>query len=273
MQEEGRCEPDEEDLFLEQTQKEFEELSKLTNSIISNTKATLKLETRAQSETTTAQHQEIMNILDKLMVSTMLLAKTVNGKLKIMKQKNDEYEKANPHSTLAAWRKNKLNASVLRFQKALQEFNAASDSFKNSLRNKITRQAKMVNQDITEEQIEEIVDSADPTAFMQQALMIPDAMLDRVAEIEKKHQGILNIERGVKELQELWGQLAVLIDEQQEQLDHIEANVDQTLNYVQKGRQELDKAKEHQQNARKTACCIVVIGIVVVGVISVVLFM
>ena len=121
----------------------------------------------------------------------------------------------------------------------------------------------MVNQDITEEQIEEIVESSDPTAFMQQALMIPDAMIDRVADIEKRHEGILNIEKGVKELQELWGQLAVLIDEQQEQLDNIENNVEQTLNYVQKGRKQLVKAKKHQENARKTLFCMICVVFVI----------
>ena len=126
----------------------------------------------------------------------------------------------------------------------------------------------MVNQDITDEQIEEIVDSNDPTAFMQQALMIPDAMIERVADIETRHRGILNIEKGVKELQELWGQLAVLIDEQQEQLDYIENNVEQTLNYVQRGNKNLKKAKESQNNARKTAMC----TICVVFVIAILLF-
>eukprot|EP00486_Rosalina_sp_Unknown_P016732 CAMPEP_0201581198 /NCGR_PEP_ID=MMETSP0190_2-20130828/64534_1 /ASSEMBLY_ACC=CAM_ASM_000263 /TAXON_ID=37353 /ORGANISM="Rosalina sp." /LENGTH=222 /DNA_ID=CAMNT_0048018653 /DNA_START=52 /DNA_END=717 /DNA_ORIENTATION=- len=197
-------EPDPEELFLDQTQQEFEELSNLINSIIANTKATMKLEKRAKAETTQTQHKEIMSMLDKLISSTMTIAKSVSNKIKIYKQKNQEYEKEHPHSTLAQWRINKLNTSTLRFQKALQSFNSASDSFKNSLRKKISRQARLVNQDITEEQIEEIVESADPTAFMQQALMIPDAMIDRVAEIEKKHQGILNIEKGVKELQELW---------------------------------------------------------------------
>ena len=260
-------EPDPEELFLDQTQQEFEELSNLINSIISNTKATMKLEKRAKAETTQSQHKEIMSMLDKLISSTMAIAKSVSCKIKIYKQKNEEYEKENPHSTLAQWRINKLNTSTLRFQKALQSFNSASDSFKMSLRKKISRQAKLVNADITQEQIEEIVESADPTAFMQQALMIPDAMIDRVIEIEKKHQGILNIEKGVKELQELWGQLASLVDEQQEQLDNIENNVEQTLNYVQKGRKELVKAKKSQENARKTAFCIIcVVFIVAIGI-------
>eukprot|EP01083_Nonionella_stella_P291043 990409_1 len=246
-------EPDAEELFLDQTQREFEELSKLINNIISNTKSTMKLEKKAKAETTQTQHKDIMSKLDVLIASTMANAKAVNTKIKIYKQKNDEYEKANPHSTLAQWRINKLNTSTLRFQKAIQAFNVASDSFKQSLRKKVARQARLVNQDITDEQIEEIVESNDPTAFMQQALMIPDAMIDRIADIEKRHEGILNIEKGVRELHELWGNLAVLIDEQQEQLDHIENNVEQTLNYVQKGKQNLEKAKTKQEKARKTA--------------------
>ena len=124
-----------------------------------------------------------------------------------------------------------------------------------------------MNQDITDEQIEEIVESKDPTAFMQQALMIPDAMIDRVADIENRHQGILNIEKGVRELQELWGQLAVLVDEQQEQLDHIEQNVEQTLNYVQKGRKNLVQARESQSSARKTMLCICCVTIIVMAVV------
>lgn len=259
-------EPDAEEQFLDQTQKEFEELSTMINKIIINTQSTQKLEKQHIAETTQGQHQKIMNSLDKLISSTMAIAKGVSGKLKENKLKNEEFEKKNPHSTLAAWRINKLNTSALRFQKALQGFNAASDSFKNSLRKKISRQARLVNQDITDEQIEEIVESNDPTAFMQQALMIPDAMLDRVADIEKRHQGILNIEQGVKELQVLWGQLAILVDEQQEHLDHIESNVEQTLNYVQRGKENLVKAQKSQKASRKMAMCMCC-GVIIIGAI------
>eukprot|EP01083_Nonionella_stella_P096580 271552_1 len=270
--EESNSEPDEEEVFLDQTQREFDELGILINNIITNTKATMSLEKKAKSETTQSQHKECMAKLDTLISSTMAYAKAVSDKIKIYKQKNDEYEAAHPHSTLSQWRINKLNTSALRFQKALQAFNSASDSFKDSLRTKIARQARLVNQDITAEQIEEIVESSDPTAFMQQALMIPDAMIDRVADIEKRHQGILNIEKGVKELQELWGQLAVLIDDQQEELDHIESNVEQTLNYVQKGKQNLAKARKNQQNARKTACCTILIICVIALILVFVVF-
>ena len=128
-------EPDEEELFLDQvyrytfstnayiqmpifiqTQQEFEELSNLINNIITNTKAIIKLENRAHSETTQSQHKDIMTSLDALITSTMTNAKAVSSKIKIYRQKNQEYAKSNPHSTLSQWRINKLNASTLRFQ-------------------------------------------------------------------------------------------------------------------------------------------------------------
>jgi len=263
---------DEEERFLDETQKEFEDLSDLINTIIDNTKSTMNLEKKAKSQTTSSEQKEIMAELDRLISGTMSNAKKVSATLKSFKHKNEEYEKENPHSTLAAWRINKLNTSALRYQKALQAFNAASDSFKAELRKKTARQARMVNQDITEEQIEQIVESNDPTAFMQQALMIPEAMLDRVVDIERRHEGILNIEKGVKELQELWTQLAVLVDDQQEMLDHIEKNVEQTLDYVQKGKIQLEKANASQMSARKTMCCFCICIIIAALIGGVVVF-
>merc|ERR1719347_785961 len=241
----------------------------MINEIIINTQATQKLEKQHIAETTSSEQKEIMAELDRLISGTMSNAKKVSATLKSFKHKNEEYEKENPHSTLAAWRINKLNTSALRYQKALQAFNTASDSFRAELRKKTARQARMVNQDITEEQIQEIVDSKDPTAFMQQALMIPDAMLDRVVDIERRHEGILRIEQGVKELQELWTQLAMLVDEQQEQLDKIENNVEQTLEYVQKGKIQLEKANKSQMSARRTMCgfCMCVMIAVIIGAI------
>lgn len=93
---------------------------------------------------------------------------------------------------------------------------------------------------------------------MQQALMIPEVMLDKVADIEERHDGIVKIQKGVQELQELWGNLGILIDEQQEFLDKIENNVEQTLDYVKKGQKQLQKAEKSQKKARKTQCCILI---------------
>ncbi|ETO36041.1 hypothetical protein RFI_01020 [Reticulomyxa filosa] len=84
-------------------------------------------------------------------------------------------------------------------------------------------------------------------------------VLDRVAEIEERHEGILQIEQGVRDLQEMFNQLALLVDSQQEVLDQIENNVNQTLNYTEKGHKELQKAHEYQKSFRKRQCCLLAI--------------
>ncbi len=57
---------------------------------------------------------------------------------------------------------------------------------------------------------------------MNESLMISDEMLDRVCEIEERHNGIVSIQRGIMELNELFNSLSILIDEQQVLLDDIE---------------------------------------------------
>ena len=60
----------------------------------------------------------------------------------------------------------------------------------------------VVNPDISDEAIEELIESKDPQAFMKDQMMGPSAqVLDRVVEIEERHEGILRIEQGVKEIQ------------------------------------------------------------------------
>lgn len=259
---------EEESNLLEEMQKEFESFAYKIDSIVLNTQKVMKLEARTNIETSQTQQQNILKDLETLMDDTMIIAKSVKDMLTKTKDTNEKFEKTHPHSTISQWRQNKLHTTTLRFQKAITAFNTASDSFKLNLRNKIARQARLVNREITDEQIDEIVNSSDPTKFMQQALLIPDAMIDRIAEIEERHEGILSIEKGVKELTELWNQLSFLIDEQQEQLDNIEANVDQTRKYVTQGNKELQKASEYQLSARKKTMCLIALLFVVVLAIA-----
>lgn len=243
--------------FLDETEAEYEVINNLLNAIDFSTQAINRLQIRANNQTVQVQQQQILIELNKIINNAMSIAQTMKKKLYESKKKNIKYSEENPHSTLAQWRINRNNSMSIKFQNAMLEFNEASKDFHRSLREKISRQAKLINENITEEQIDAIVKSnGDPAVFMQQALFIPDAVIDCVANIEEKHDGILSIERGVQELQELWNQLGILIDAQQEDLDCIQMNVDQTLDYVQKGTKHLEKAKQYQINARKVFACV-----------------
>ena len=255
--------------LLEQTEHEMGEVKKLINQVVSNTQEIIVLEGLNNDCSTQEEQREILAKLDELIFDTRAHGKTIKTKLDIIKSKNEEYDSDHRYSTLAQWRHNQLNTTCLRFQQSISAFNSASAHFKQSLREKTARQVRLVNSDVTDEQIEEIVNSSDPSLYMQQHLMmVPDAMLDRVSQIEERHEGIVQIEQGVRELQQLFQDLATLVDAQQEQLDQIEYNVNQTLDYTERGNDQLEKAHRHQKSARRKQfyLCLVLLVITLIFV-------
>ena len=62
--------------------------------------------------------------------------------------------------------------------------------------------------DISEEEADRVAESDNPGQFFQDIMMGPSAQLeDRVAMIEERHEGIMRIEQGVKEIQVRWNVL------------------------------------------------------------------
>ena len=83
-------------------------------------------------------------------------------------------------------------------------------------------------------------------------------------EIKKRREGVKMIERDVTELSEMFKDLRTLVDVQQEDIDSIETNVQQTKVRTEEGLSELQKAEHYQRKARKKTCVLLMI---VVGVL------
>lgn len=120
--------------------------------------------------------------------------------------------------------------------------------------------------DMSEEQIDRIVESGKAEEVLKEAFISAD-LLDTVAEIEERHQDILALEQQIHEVFELFKDLATLVDQQQESLDVIENRVRNAKHHAEKGELEIIKAEKYQSKARKRKCCLVIILIIVLAVI------
>ncbi|KAI9731756.1 MAG: hypothetical protein M1834_004545 [Cirrosporium novae-zelandiae] len=91
--------------------------------------------------------------------------------------------------------------------------------------------------------------------------------------IIERESEIRNIEQSVGELHELFRDVAVLVNDQGQQLDDIYSNVDNTRMETQGADRELRSASRYQKNARSKACCLLLIlaVILVIVVLAVVL--
>lgn len=246
----------------------FEQIKRITDRIHENSRHVKDLKIKSNKECAGEAQKAIFADLDSTMEKTAGLAKKAKAIIEVCEKDNAAYAKDHPKAPSLMFRKNMLDTSKRQMKKAFEDFQASSEEFKKALEEKITRQAKIVNPDITDDAIEELIQSKDPQAFMKDQMMGPSAhVIDRVAEIEERHEGILRIEQGVKEIQELFNDLAFLVDIQGEKLQNIEDNVMQTSEYTAAAGVELKKAEVSAKKARKKQCYILICCLIILVVI------
>jgi len=223
------------------------------------------------------QYQSIMSQLDELMMDNSRLTRKIKKRLKEEKTKNDKLSSAADRrsSSILQWRVNQLNSSIRHFKTVATEFQIALKTTQSALKQKEKRKLKeFAANELTEEKMDYMVDNpAELESFLKNkwaGVRTADALLDRVVEIEDRHQGMLKIEKSIKELHELWMELNVMVSEQQEHLDRVEANVEETKNYVTKGVLNLEKGEKKQKSARKLKCCAVCMLLIIVIIVAIV---
>lgn len=107
---------------------------------------------------------------------------------------------------------------------------------------------------------------------MQGRVGVHTKLKTTVADIESKYKDILLLEQNVNELFELFQELSTLIQAQGEQLDNIESNMDDAIDYVEKAEVHLRNATEIHQKTRGKMCCVLLYVGLVLGYLMAWLF-
>jgi len=93
-----------------------------------------------------------------------------------------------------------------------------------------------------------------------------------VEEIKRREEGIKQIERDVVEVSEMFKDLHSIVGEQQESLDVISTNVQQTRDQTEAAHNELLQAEALQRKARKRQCCVLVLVIAVIIAVALIIW-
>jgi len=243
-------------------QKIDENAARADNVIVLVTKA-------ASSE----KEKDAMKQLNKIIADNKKVVESVKSELKNLKLANDKAKVKKGGSSLAQIRENEWNSCSRKFQNASTKFQTALSRFNNELKSRQKRLLGAVDQNLSSEQIDELVNSPDKAdAYLKEvfAMQVGDAMVDRLAEIEARTKGMQNIYESLEELRVMWNELNFLTSEQQEMIDSIDNNVQRTNEYVHQATANLEKAEEHQKKSRKCqfillCICLVVLIVVIFG--------
>jgi len=227
---------------------------------------TTKLRNYREKEKKTANEndrRQIMQQVNNIMSETQQQGQLIKGKLQVIAAANAASKDAKT-SAVYQMRENLYSKNAKSFQDAMRDFNSASEEFKNTLQDRTRRELKNVG--VKEDDIERVVESGNANEILQQA-HLSENVDDMVLEIESRHSSILQLERQVLEVQELFLDLANLVSIQGETIDNIESHIVAAKAHTENAADQVSMAEDYQKKARKRQCCIVVIVVVCLLVI------
>jgi len=118
------------------------------------------------------------------------------------------------------------------------------------------------NEDVVEEK-----QSLLEASRKQQLLQIENEREFNDSIIQDREEGIKKIEGTIREVNEIFTDLAQLVNEQGIMIDNIESNIESTAHNTAEGVVELRKASDHQKSSRNKLCCLALIIAVVAALV------
>nr|CAD7397807.1 unnamed protein product [Timema poppensis] len=103
----------------------------------------------------------------------------------------------------------------------------------------------------TNEELEDMLEQGNPAVFTQGIIMETQQAKQTLADIEARHADIIKLETSIRELHDMFMDMAMLVENQGEMIDRIEYHVEHAVDYVQTATQDTKKALKYQSKARR----------------------
>jgi t-SNARE complex subunit (syntaxin) len=205
-----------------------------------------------------------------LIDSTNLAAADLRNKLKEMDQENKKMGNNAKGTAQYRIRTNMHGTLTRKFLDLMSEYQEVQTKYKNKYRERVERQYKIGNPNFgvilvslllakpeaTQEEIDEALESGNTQIFQKQILDMQHHAQAKEAliYIENRHRDIIRLEQSIKQLHQLFLDMAILVEAQGELIDQIEYNVSQSVAYTKQAVKELHTANKLQKRSRKVSC-------------------
>ncbi|KAK8378951.1 hypothetical protein O3P69_009588 [Scylla paramamosain] len=213
--------------------------------------------------------EDVKRELDDLTADIKRAGAKVNAKLKEIAPK--EVDKEERDSADLRIRRTQHGAATRQFVEAMTQYHHVQEEYRDRCKEKIHRQMRITGKDPTEEELDEMLEKGNIDIFTQGIMMETAQERKRLADIEERHQEIMKLESSLRELHDLFVDMAVLVQSQGETIDNIAAHVASAKDYVEDAKVETGKALNYQKSARKKMIICGIIGVVIVVILAVVI--
>lgn len=256
--------------FMEDFFKEVEEIRMMIDKIQANVEEVKKkhsaILSAPQSDEKTKQE------LEDLMADIKKTANRVRGKLKGIEQNIEQEEQQSKSNADLRIRKTQHSALSRKFVEVMTEYNRTQTDYRERCKGRIQRQLEITGRATTNEELEEMLEQGNSAVFTQGIIMETQQAKQTLADIEARHADIIKLENSIRELHDMFMDMAMLVESQGEMIDRIEYHVEHAMDYVQTATQDTKKALEYQSKARRKKImiliCLTVLGLIVASYVS-----
>ncbi|XP_072271828.1 syntaxin-2 isoform X1 [Pyxicephalus adspersus] len=209
--------------------------------------------------------------LESLNKEIKSIANKVGKKLKSIEQTFDQDENANRSSVNLRIRKTQHTVLSRKFGEVMIEYNETQIQFRERSKGRIQRQLEITGKTTTDDELEEMLESGNPSIFTSD--IISDSQITRQAlnEIESRHKDIMKLESSIRELHDMFMDIAMLVETQGEMINNIEKNVENAADYIEHAKEETKKAVKYQSKSRRKQWIIAILVLVAAGIIALII--
>ncbi|ENN73366.1 hypothetical protein HUJ04_000186 [Dendroctonus ponderosae] len=200
--------------------------------------------------------------IDALFQANASVAQRVHAKLRSF-----EAQLGDARSAAGRIQHIQYNTLKARFQTAFAQSNAQLEQLRHVKKAQLEAQLRAKGVRISEAELDQLLHEGGDLQVFTENILAETAEAKRVLQdLEDRHQQLLKIERMLADVRDLFLQMAILIDDQQEVIDRVEYQAELAQDFVGRGRDDLKKGRDKRSKYLKTKI-IVIVALVLLTII------
>ncbi|KAI6673969.1 hypothetical protein NL676_001875 [Syzygium grande] len=214
--------------------------------------------------------KDLRSRMDADVTAALKKAKLVKVRLEALDRSNAANRSqpgCGPGSSSDRTRTSVVNGLRKKLRDSMEGFNALRQQISSEYRETVQRRYFTVTGENPDERtLDLLISTGESETFLQKAIQEQGRgrVLDTIQEIQERHDAVKDMEKNLKELHQVFLDMAVLVQSQGEQLDDIESQVARANSFVQGGTERLQTARKYQKNTRKWTCYAIILLLVIV---------
>jgi syntaxin 1B/2/3 len=261
------------DMGMESFNKQTQEVEKQVDKLASLLKKLKDANEESKTVTKASAMKAIKKRMEKDIDEVGKIARNVKARLEAVNRENlanRQKPGCEKGTSVDRSRMNITNALAKRFKDLMTEFQTLRQRIQDEYREVVERRVITVTGTRPDEEtIDNLIETGNSEQIFQKAMQEQGRgqVLNTMEEIQERHDAVREIEKKLLDLQQIYLDMAVLVEAQGEILDNIESQVTNAVDQVNMGSDALREAKNLQKKSRKCMMIAMILLLVVALII------